>query len=245
MRKQQHKSIMFQILQILFDSEYAKILWLKWWTALYFFYWLPRFSVDLDFDILKDLTKDEITDLKQWIFELLKNNLWKKWIKIKPEWTLAYSFKFIVQYWGEKKLKLEFNTKMYENSYNIKSLLWTSVQIMDISYMFAHKLCAFLSRYQQKNSIANRDLFDIKFLMENNFPINEKIIKIRTKKMIWKDLDIKWYIKYLLNFIDKHKKEIQNNILYWIWELIDDTQKNYMKNRFLDDLIREFSLYCL
>ncbi len=245
MWKQQHKTIMFQILQILFDSKYAKILWLKWWTALYFFYGLPRFSVDLDFDLLKDLTKNEIIDLKQWIFELLEHNLWKKWVKIKHEWTLDYSFKFIVQYWWEKKLKLEFNTKIYENSYNIKSLLWTSVQVMDISYMFSHKLCAFLSRYQQKNSIANRDLFDINFLFENSFPINEKIIKIRTKKMIWTELDPKWYIKYLLNFIKQHKKEIQQNILYWIWELIDNSQKNYMKNKFLDNLIQKLSLYCI
>lgn len=245
MRKNQHKSVMFDILKILYNSKYAKILGFKWWTALYFFYWLPRFSVDLDFDLLQVYDKDETQKIKEWILNLLQTALVDKWIQIKYDWTLDYSFRYIVQYGWEKKLKLEFNTKTYDNVYDIKQLLWISVQIMDINYMFAHKLCAFISRYQQKQSIANRDLFDIQYLLNKNIDANDAIIQIRTKNMLWKQMTTQQYIWYLLDFIQKNKNLIQKNILFWLGELIDNSQKSYMKNKFLDDLIQSLGLRLL
>ena len=54
-----HKFFLMQILKDIYsDIELANSLGFKGGTALMFFYDLPRFSVDLDFNLL-DLTKEK------------------------------------------------------------------------------------------------------------------------------------------------------------------------------------------
>lgn len=68
-----HRKYMFDVLKVLYNSKYAKLLWFKWWTALCFFYELDRFSVDLDFDIVEKLSLEEIWELKQELFLIFKS----------------------------------------------------------------------------------------------------------------------------------------------------------------------------
>ena len=57
---QKHKFIMVQVLKDIFsDNEIGTTLGFKGGTAAYFFYDLPRFSVDLDFNLL-DKSKEDI-----------------------------------------------------------------------------------------------------------------------------------------------------------------------------------------
>jgi len=234
---------MFEILKILYDSPYASLLWFKWGTALYFFYWLPRFSVDLDFDLTKDLSISQVDQMKNDILKYLQSKLSKiklyEDINIKIDGNLKNSFRYILQYGWQKKLKIEVNSYIpkYQNVYHIKSLLWVSVFVMDIKYMFAHKLCTLISRYQKTSNIANRDLFDILFLLKRPTDISQKIIQVRTKMMLDKQMNIQEYMQYILSFVQSKKNNIQSNILDWLGELLDNKQKNYMKNKFLDDLI--------
>ena len=54
-----HKYFMMQVLKDIYtDSELASSLGFKGGTALMFFYNLPRFSVDLDFNLI-DKTKEK------------------------------------------------------------------------------------------------------------------------------------------------------------------------------------------
>lgn len=73
---------------------------------------------------------------------------------------------------------------MYDDAYEVKKLLGLDMLVMKIEYMLAHKLCAFVSRYLQNGSIANRDLFDIWFLLKHAYIPHEKTIQIRSKKML-------------------------------------------------------------
>jgi len=234
---------MFDVLKLLYDSKYAKILWFGWGTALYFFYWLPRFSVDLDFSLTQDFSSLELKNIKEGLFEYLQWHLSHKGMQIKIDWTLDHSFRYIVQYGGQKKLKVEIATKMYDNVYEIKNLFGLSVQVMDVRFMFAHKLCALMSRYKQNNVMANRDLFDISFLLKKSIEPNNKIVQLRTNIILWKDLDVVWYFQYILLFLQKNKSTLQKNILFGLGELIDHEQKVYMKNKFLDELIKDIGLY--
>jgi predicted nucleotidyltransferase component of viral defense system len=55
-----HKLFLFQILKDIYDDlELANCLGFKGGSALLFFYDLPRFSVDLDFNLL-DIRKENI-----------------------------------------------------------------------------------------------------------------------------------------------------------------------------------------
>lgn len=56
-----HKFFMLQILRDIYsDLELANYLGFKGGTALLFFYELPRFSVDLDFNLLKPEKQEEV-----------------------------------------------------------------------------------------------------------------------------------------------------------------------------------------
>ncbi|NCU42285.1 MAG: hypothetical protein EOM19_06240, partial [Candidatus Moranbacteria bacterium] len=55
LNREKHELIMTQILKDIFtNTEIAPLLGFKGGTAAYFFYGLPRFSVDLDFDLLEN-----------------------------------------------------------------------------------------------------------------------------------------------------------------------------------------------
>ena len=242
---------MFEVLKILYNSPYGSFLWFKWGTALYFFYWLSRFSVDLDFDLTKDLSVAQINTLKYNMLDYIQSKLSNikayKNIKIKIEGNLDHSFRYVLQYGWQKKLKIEVNSYIpqYKHIYEIKTLLWVAVQVMDIRYMFAHKLCALISRYKKNTRIANRDLFDMLFLLQKDVPISENIIKIRTQNMLNKQMNVLEYMQYILSFIDTHKQKIQWNILTGLGELVDNKQKDYMKTKFVDDVIYNIQLFLM
>src|SRR5690554_8003374 len=96
-----HRFFLFQILKDIYeDKELAGILGFKGGTALMFFYDLPRFSVDLDFNLL-DQSKEEI------VYEKLRQIL-QKYGKIDDEAIKFFGLIVVLDYgFGERKLKLE------------------------------------------------------------------------------------------------------------------------------------------
>ena len=59
-----HKFLMMQILKDIYsDAMLASVLGFKGGTALMFFYQLPRFSVDLDFNLLDVSEQEEVFKL--------------------------------------------------------------------------------------------------------------------------------------------------------------------------------------
>jgi len=238
-RKTSHRLWMFDILKHLYSQPFAKHLWFKWWTSLYFFYELPRFSVDLDIDLIWEY--DE-ADFKKMMTQL-KKFVSNKWWRIKKDGTLAHSHRYIIQYGWERKLKLEFSSYSYPNTYEPKDLFGLEVQTMTISDMFAHKLCALVSRYQTRGYLASRDLFDMHFLFEYEVSPNKEIINIRSKILTWEEMNTKQRYSYLVEFIKTHEDHLRKNILNGIWELIDDTSsKHRIKSKLIDELLEKLQL---
>lgn len=131
-----HKFFLMQILKDIYsDIDLANCLGFKGGTALMFFYDLPRFSVDLDFNLLNPAKEKTV-------YEKVRKILSKQG-KIFDEAMKFYGPIIVLDYGiGERKLKVEISNRQWDNHYEIKNLLGINMQVMVASDMFAHKLCA-------------------------------------------------------------------------------------------------------
>lgn len=217
--KNKHKIISKNILKDIYsDRLLAPILGFKGGTACYLFYGLPRFSTDLDFNLL-DLKK------KEEVFERIKNILLKYGKVVKSD-KKYYTLFFLLRYEKNKQaIKVEISLRGSDDNYEIKNLLGVSVLVMTKKDMFAHKLVAATER----KSTANRDLFDINFFLEQMWDINESIIKKRTGNTL------KEYFEKLIKFVEKKVNE--KNILDGLGEILDKNQKDKVRAILKRDLL--------
>lgn len=217
---EEHKKIMFLIIKDLFSSDIKSQITFKWGTLCMFLYQLDRFSVDLDFDIIKPNVSLE--KIKKTTKDIL-NQYWNIIEETKTKLLLKYDQKQI-------PLKIEFNTRIYKsNTYEVKNFFGNSIIAMTPDCIFANKLVALTERKEQQNKIASRDLYDIRFFFNNRWNINEAIIKERTGK------SLKTYLHSLLSFIPDNFNE--ENILRWIGELITEKQKYFIKNKLIQETL--------
>ena len=182
-----HKFFLMQILKDIYsDIELANSLGFKGGTALMFFYDLPRFSVDLDFNLL-DLTKEKT------VYEKVRRIL-LKYGKIFDEALKFYGPIIVLDYGvGERKLKVEISNRQWKNQYERKNLLGINMEVMVAPDMFAHKLCALLDR----GELTNRDIFDSWFFMQKQMPINKEIVETRM------EMSLADYIQKCINHLEK------------------------------------------
>lgn len=96
--------------------------------------------------------------------------------------------------------------------------------------MFAHKLCAILDR----NMIANRDIFDVYFFMQQKTPINKNIVE---KRM---GMEFKEYID---SCIAKIEKLPGKNLLNGIGELVDNNLKSFVRDQLKEETIQLLKMY--
>jgi len=214
LNKDKHRQIMYNILKEIFESQLSKYLAFKGGTASYFLYGLDRFSTDLDFDIISKPDTWENFD-KEINIILEKYGKLKKWNKI------------LLSYWNDDmNLKIDLSRNIRNsNKYEIVNFFWFDINIQTKGTIFANKLVALTDR----KKIANRDIYDVYFFFKNSFNINEEVIMERT----WKSL--KEYLLYILAYLDKLPKNYK--ILEWLWEVLDEKQKYFVKNKLLIDLI--------
>lgn len=208
LNQDKHRLIMFQILKDIFHSPIGKHFAFKWGTACYFLYGLNRFSTDLDFDLLEDITIDEQ------LIEILKKY-----------WSIKTGQKIILSY-GEHdiNIKIDISRKVRKsNTYTFIDFYGTLIKVQDKATIFANKLVALTERS------TNRDIYDVHFFFNHLFDINETIVVERT----WSDLKIlyKKILDTLQALPDSYK------ILDWLGELLDNSQKNRTKNSLIPDLI--------
>lgn len=213
-----HKTILLQILKDIYtDISISSILGFKGGTACYFFYDLPRFSVDLDFDLL-DLNKEKFVFGK--IGEILKN-----YGEIKEKRSKRYTLFFILSYNKEaQNIKVEISKRTFGSDYEIKNYLGISMLVMRKEDLFAHKLVTLLER----KKLANRDIFDVWFFLKNNWEINKEIVEKRT------GMEIKKYLKKCIKFVEKAS---ERHILAGMGELLDEKTKTWAKKNLKKDLL--------
>ena len=208
-----HKNILVKILKDIYtDPSISTTLGFKGGTAATLFYDLDRFSVDLDFDLLDSEKED-------YVFERVKVMLEKygtlKQVR-KKRFNLFYVLSYDKKDINAQNVKVEINRREFDSTYDVKSFLGISMKVMIKEDMAAHKLVAM---YERRNN-ANRDIFDVWFFLEHNWPINKQIVEARTG-MSFKDF-LQKCVAVLENMDDK-------NILAGMGELLDEKQKNWAK----------------
>lgn len=199
------------------DISIASSIGFKGGTALYLLYKLPRFSVDLDFDLLDESKKESVFSGVSKIAERSGEVEESKEKNFTLFWLISYKK-------GQKHVKIEISKRNLGSSYEVKNYLGLPVLIMKKEDMFANKLTALLGR----KVLVNRDIFDIWFMAKNNWDINSGLLEKRTNMKPE---------KYLQKCIDRLEKDPPRSILDGLGELLDNKTKDWVKNNLLKDTI--------
>lgn len=190
-------------------------------TCLYLFYNLPRFSVDLDFNLKANTTFNS---------SLMTSVIAEK-LNIIDSFEKQFTWFWLCSYEkGLQKIKVEISKRNFPDKLEVKSFYGLSINTLSKESLFAHKLCAITDR----SKLQNRDLFDANFMFEENFPIDEEIIILRTGK------SLKDYLVYLAEFIKNNSKS--SNILDGLGELLEEKQKIFIKNNLINELLFQINL---
>jgi len=217
-----HRNIMVNILKDIFsDTTIGPFLGLKGGTAVYLFYGLPRFSVDLDFDILDPEKRDHI-------FEQMKKLL-AAYGEIKEEDKKSGSLFFNLAYKnkleGAQNIKIDMSSRRFGSKYEVRSYLGISMNVMVREDIVAHKMAAM----RERGDTTNRDLFDVWFFLKNDWPLNREILKERTGLS---------YKEFLQESILRLEKTEDRDMLSGLGELVEtEKQKAWIRMKLKSDLI--------
>lgn len=227
LNKEKHQLVMGQILRDIYtDISISSLIGFKGGTCAYFFYGLPRFSVDLDFDLL---STDEAT--QKLVFEKVRSIV-KKYGEIKDNYIKRNTIFFMLSYGNtDHNIKIEANIRVLmsniKDHYEIKEYLGISMLIGKKDHLFANKLVALTLR----SETAMRDIYDIWYFAKSNWDINAEVIKARTNKTI------KEHLADCVSVIEEVK---DNQILRGLGELLSEKEKVWVKNHLRKEAI--FSL---
>ncbi|AKM83278.1 hypothetical protein A2422_03765 [Candidatus Woesebacteria bacterium RIFOXYC1_FULL_31_51] len=195
-----HKFELQKLLIAIIDDQFiSQNVYFKGGTCAEMSGFLDRFSIDLDFDIRKDIDKrifrlhiDKIvTEL-----DLTDQN---KNIK-----SLFFNFKYRAPENHRNTLKLSFyDDAAVSNSYETRFLseIDRAVECQTIETMFANKLVAPIDRHNRHNKVVGRDIYDIHYFFSQGYKFKQEIIEERT------GLETGEYIKSLIVFIDEKVTE--------------------------------------
>ena len=224
MDKQKHKLYMAQILSLIFkDKDLCNVLGFKGGTALMFFHNLPRFSTDLDFNLL-DMSKQDV------VYNKVRQIL-LRFGTIDDEAKKLNGLILVLNYGkGERMLKVEISNRQYDNHYENKNLAGTDIRVLTIPDMFAHKLCAMGER------LSPRDVFDVWFFLQQmHANINENIINERTGKTV---------AEYAAWCSQRVREASPKLLMQGLGEVIDDTRtKNFVKTKLIEETVQALELF--
>lgn len=220
-----HRHILFSLIKDIYSTPLGGILGFKGGTMAYFFYGLDRFSVDLDFDLLDP---DR--------YDLLSANIppiLTKYGIIKDDSAKRFTYFYLLSYEAyQRTVKIEISKRNDKNSsYLLSNFYGTDVKIQRIEDAFANKLLACTTR----NKTAYRDFYDVLFYIKKGVMANENIILKTINK------NVKEYMTALIKFTEDN---VTNQlILHGIGELINENQKQYIRQNFKKELISQLHFY--
>lgn len=196
------------ILNSIYKQKFSKHFFFMGGTAMRYFYNMPRFSEDLDFNS-DGLNYDEFVTALEKVSEDISNEGFSVEVKYNKRnmiFTSAIAFDdVIVKYnisdkWGMKlMIKVEVNSPNWELNiepqvlsmygYNFTAIL------MSKGNLLSEKICALFNRKR------GRDIYDTLFMLKRKFPFNEDVLRNNNIKMPIKD-------SLLSYFRDLKKKEL-------------------------------------
>ncbi len=216
-----HKSLLIEILKDIYtDMEIGPFLGFKGGTAALLFHDLPRFSVDLDFDLLDETKVD-------FIFQRIEKTL-KAYGVLKNTEKKRFDLFYLLSYThktpGAYNIKVEINCCTFGSQYEVRSYLGVSIKTMIKPDIVAHKMVAMLERAGK----ANRDIFDVNFFLKNHWPINTAIIERRT------GLTMPQFLRKCIATLEAFDRK---TILACLGELLNEKQKVWVKQHLIEDTI--------
>jgi len=217
-----HRMQMINILLKLYkDTSVARVLGFKGGTAAFLFYDLPRFSVDLDFDLLVEMNKikrDELINKMTGIF--------KKDFEIREQSDKRFTLFWLLSYKkGDRQLKIEVSKRKSESLFEDKPFYGINIPVMRLQDAMANKLMALADR----KKFANRDVFDAWYFLSKleAEEINYQLIKERL------GLTPKQLYQKMLKRINKKRGE---SVLQGMGELLTEKQKIWAKENLVKEL---------
>ena len=215
---------MLQLLKDIFsDSFLSSVLAFKGGTAAMFFYNLPRFSTDLDFNLLDSKKETEV-------YARLRTIV-LKYGSIHDEAVKHFGIIIVLDYGiGERKLKIEISNRSFEDHYDIENYLGLQMRVMAKEDMFAHKLCALLDRTE----ITSRDVFDCWFFLKERVPINKHIVESRMGMPVE---------DYLGRCIESVKALSEKSLINGLGELTDGDIKEFVRHGLKDEMVSLLTMF--
>ncbi|PIZ71403.1 hypothetical protein COY07_04990 [Candidatus Peregrinibacteria bacterium CG_4_10_14_0_2_um_filter_43_11] len=192
-----HKLWLFRLLTGIADKPFlAQNLFFKGGTCAAMRGILPRFSVDLDFDLADYNRQSIVREVLESVFDQLGLTV-DDFSKQVPQYFLKYKNEPNQR----NSIKLDV-TFPFPKSNDYESVRFPEIDrillCQTVPTMFANKLVTVTDRYQRHGSLASRDLFDIHTFFMKGYRYKDDIICERTGK------PPKVFLKELKAFIQKH-----------------------------------------
>jgi len=221
--KPKHRLHLIRILNFIYkNTQLASILGFKGGTAGYLFYGLPRFSTDLDFDLL-----DDSADISS-VINLLNNYLSSEY-KILDQYNKRFTVLWELSY--EKRLnniKIEIS-KRYNKFYNYNGVNFygNTVTVVSAEHFLIQKMVALKGR----KILANRDIYDVNYFLKSKYisEIDFNHLKVVTGE------SARDFLIELKEYLIKNKPR---NILNGLGEVVDTGQKKWIKDNLFDETLQ-------
>ena len=219
-----HKATMVEILRNMYaDPLLRTILGFKGGTAAMLFYDLPRFSVDLDFDLLDEQKKASVMARLQTILPQTGT--------VREAVEKRYTLFFLLSYdKDERNIKIEISKRPSGSRFTPMTHLGISMLVIVQEDAVANKLAALLTRKR----FASRDVFDAWFFLKNHWPVRHALLQEKTGMSL----------SQALKTAEKRVERIKpTDLLSGLGELLDEKQKIWAKDHLVDDTLFYLRLY--
>lgn len=192
-----HKSYLNRLLiEIIDHPALAHSLAFKGGTCAAMLGFLDRFSVDLDFDVVKNADEAAIRQEFHQVFNTLDLIITRELDK-----ALFFQLRYPNKPGQRNTMKVGASSlKVKANQYQPQYLAEIDrfMTCQTIETMFANKLVAVTNRYDLHRTIAGRDIYDIHYFFVHGYSYRGSVIRERT------GLEPKEYLRKLSDFIKKH-----------------------------------------
>jgi len=199
-----HKSYLNRLLiEIIDEPSLSHILALKGGTCASMLGYLDRFSVDLDFDVLKN-TDERIVRKK---IHTIVEHLGLTAVAKKIDNALLFQIRYPAVALRRHTVKMSVNTMIIKaNQYAVQYFpeIDRLMNSQTIETMFANKLVAATDRYASHRTIAGRDIYDIHYFFLHGYAYTLSVITERT------GLPVADYLEKLESFI---KRKVTQTII--------------------------------
>lgn len=191
-----HKAQLFRLLVGIIDNEdISSQLCFKGGTCAAMLGFLDRFSVDLDFDLLKGADRKLLRSQLHQVFDGLG-------LKLKDEsrTTLQFLLRYEAGSDERNTIKLDILDQGFKHNICKAQHLPEIDRFMNcqtIETMFANKMVSLVDRYEKNKSIAGRDVYDIHHFFLQGYPYRPEIIKER------RGVAVAEFFKELINFVER------------------------------------------